>query len=50
MAGASLVGIGTAALRDPRAPMRVVKEMTAWCDAHGVARMTDLVGTLEGLT
>lgn len=50
MAGASLVGIGTAALRDPRAPMRVVKEMSAWCDAHGVTRISDLVGTLEGLT
>ncbi len=50
VAGASLVGIGTAALRDPRAPMRVVREMSAWCDAHGVARISDLVGTLEGLT
>jgi dihydroorotate dehydrogenase (NAD+) catalytic subunit len=50
MAGASLVGIGTAALRDPRAPMRVVKEMSAWCDAHGVARISELVGTLEGVT
>jgi dihydroorotate dehydrogenase (NAD+) catalytic subunit len=50
VAGASLVGIGTAALRDPRAPMRVVKEMSAWCDAHGVARISDLIGTLEGLT
>jgi dihydroorotate dehydrogenase (NAD+) catalytic subunit len=49
VAGASLVGIGTAALRDPRAPMRVVKEMSTWCDAHGVARISDLVGTLEGL-
>ncbi len=50
VAGASLVGIGTAALRDPRAPMRVVREMSAWCDAHGVTRISDLVGTLEGLT
>jgi dihydroorotate dehydrogenase (NAD+) catalytic subunit len=49
VAGASLVGIGTAALRDPRAPMRVVNEMSAWCDAHGVSRISDLVGTLEGL-
>jgi dihydroorotate dehydrogenase (NAD+) catalytic subunit len=49
VAGASLIGIGTAALRDPRAPMRVVKEMSAWCDAHGVARISELVGTLEGL-
>jgi hypothetical protein len=29
--------------------MRVVKEMSTWCDAHGVARISDLVGTLEGL-
>ena len=50
VAGASLVGMGTAALRDPRAPMRVVREMSAWCDEHGVARITDLVGTLQGLT
>jgi dihydroorotate dehydrogenase (NAD+) catalytic subunit len=50
VAGASLVGMGTAALRDPRAPVRVVREMLAWCDEHGVARITDLVGTLEGLT
>jgi dihydroorotate dehydrogenase (NAD+) catalytic subunit len=50
MAGASLVGIGTAALRDPRAPMRVVREMTSWCESHGVARVTDVVGTLEGLS
>jgi dihydroorotate dehydrogenase (NAD+) catalytic subunit len=50
MAGASLVGMGTAALRDPRSPARVVRELAAWCDAHQVARIGDLVGALEGLT
>lgn len=47
MAGASLVGIGTAMLRDPRAPERVVRDLDRWCSAHGVQRITDVVGTLE---
>ncbi len=47
VAGASLVGIGTAMLRDPRAPERVVHELHRWCVAHRVARIADLVGTLE---
>jgi dihydroorotate dehydrogenase (NAD+) catalytic subunit len=47
IAGASLVGMGTAMLRDPRAPERVVRGLAQWCDAHGVARLSDVVGTLE---
>jgi dihydroorotate dehydrogenase (NAD+) catalytic subunit len=47
MAGASLVGMGTAMLRDPRAPERVVQELAQWCNAHGVACIADVVGTLE---
>jgi len=47
MAGASLVGVGTATLRDPRAPRRIVHEMDAWCEAHGVASVDSLRGTLE---
>jgi dihydroorotate dehydrogenase (NAD+) catalytic subunit len=50
IAGASLVGMGTAALRDPRAPGRVVREVAAWCESHGIPRIADLVGTLEGLS
>jgi dihydroorotate dehydrogenase (NAD+) catalytic subunit len=46
IAGASLVGIGTAMLRDPRAPERVVKDLARWCDANGVARIGDVVGTV----
>ena len=49
LAGASLVGMGTAALRDPRAPARVVKEMATWCDTHEVRSLSDLVGSLEGI-
>ena len=47
MAGASLVAMGTAALRDPRAPERVISEMKDWCDAQGVNRVSDIVGSLE---
>lgn len=47
LAGASLVAIGTAAMREPRLPERIVAELDAWCVAHGVARLRDLTGTLE---
>jgi dihydroorotate dehydrogenase (NAD+) catalytic subunit len=47
MAGASLVGVGTAALRDPRAPERIVNELDAWCRNHNVKNILDLNGQLE---
>jgi dihydroorotate dehydrogenase (NAD+) catalytic subunit len=47
IAGASLVGIGTAALRDPRLPERVVRDLERWCERHGVPAIAELVGTLE---
>ncbi len=47
MAGASLVGIGTAALRNPRQPARVVRELGRWCARHAVTDLTSLRGTLE---
>lgn len=47
IAGASLVGIGTAAMRDPRAPERLLRELERWCRQHDVARLADLTGTLE---
>ena len=47
LAGATLVGMGTAAMKDPRAPERVLKELAAWCDSHKVAALTDIIGTLE---
>jgi dihydroorotate dehydrogenase (NAD+) catalytic subunit len=42
-----LVGIGTAALRDPRAPERIVAELEAWCAKHGVTDIQTLSGALE---
>ena len=47
IAGASLVGMGTAMLRDPRAPERVVRGLAAWCRRAGVANIGDVVGTLR---
>ena len=47
IAGAALVGVGTAAMRDPRAPERIVAELAAWCDRHGVTQIEQLTGTLE---
>jgi dihydroorotate dehydrogenase (NAD+) catalytic subunit len=47
MAGATLVGVGTAALRDPRAPARIVREMREWCAGNSVSSVGSLRGTLE---
>ena len=47
MAGASLVGVGTAALRDPRQPERIVRDLDRWCERHGLASVREVVGTLE---
>jgi dihydroorotate dehydrogenase (NAD+) catalytic subunit len=47
LAGASLVAIGTAAMQDPRLPERVVRDLERWRQREGVARLADLVGTLE---
>ena len=48
LAGATLVGMGTAAMQDPRAPERAVRDLERWCARNGVRRLADLVGTLEG--
>jgi dihydroorotate dehydrogenase (NAD+) catalytic subunit len=47
MAGASLVAIGTAALKDPRVPERVVADLADWCERHGIASLRDVIGALE---
>jgi len=47
MAGASLVAIGTAALRDPKAPERILSEMRSWCQSHGVKSMNEMIGSLK---
>jgi dihydroorotate dehydrogenase (NAD+) catalytic subunit len=47
VAGASAVEVGTASFVDPDAAARIVGEIAAWCEAHGVARVRDLVGTVR---
>ncbi|MCE2902386.1 MAG: dihydroorotate dehydrogenase [Gemmatimonas sp.] len=47
LAGASLVGVGTAAMRDPRAPERIVRQLRAWTEREGVRDLTTLIGTLQ---
>jgi dihydroorotate dehydrogenase (NAD+) catalytic subunit len=47
LAGASLVGVGTAALADPRVPERLVRDLARWCARHGVKTLTDVIGRLE---
>jgi dihydroorotate dehydrogenase (NAD+) catalytic subunit len=47
LAGASLVGVGTAALKDPSAPERIVGELDTWCRRHGIDHLSDLSGSLE---
>jgi dihydroorotate dehydrogenase (NAD+) catalytic subunit len=47
LAGASAVGVGTATFAEPRATLRIVDELERWCAAHGVARVSEIVGKLE---
>jgi dihydroorotate dehydrogenase (NAD+) catalytic subunit len=47
MAGASAVAIGTAGLADPKLPGRVIRDLGAWAERRGIARLADLIGTLE---
>lgn len=47
VAGADAVQIGTANFRDPSLAGRLVNELDAWCNEHGVSRVADLVGTLK---
>lgn len=47
VAGATMVGMGTAALRDPRAPERVVRDLGRWCERHGVRSIGEIIGSLE---
>lgn len=44
LAGAAAVQVGTANFADPRATMRVLRELREWCQRHAVSRVTDLVG------
>lgn len=47
LVGATAVAVGTATFIDPLAPIRVLEEMDAWLDAHGIADINDFRGTLQ---
>jgi dihydroorotate dehydrogenase (NAD+) catalytic subunit len=47
LAGASAVGVGTATFLDPRATLRIVDELGAWCAHNDVARVRDLIGGMH---
>jgi len=47
VAGAAAVEIGTASFVDPDAAARIVGEIARWCEAHGVAAVRDVVGTIK---
>lgn len=48
LAGAAAVEVGTATFADPRAPMRVLKELSKWCEKHGVGAVRELLGGAHG--
>jgi dihydroorotate dehydrogenase (NAD+) catalytic subunit len=47
LAGASMVAVGSASFRDPCAIPAVLDGLEAWCEANGVARLQDIVGTVR---
>ncbi len=47
LAGASLVGVGTAMLRDPRAPERIARSIARWAEREGVRDLSTIIGTLQ---
>lgn len=47
IAGASAVEVGTATLIDPDACLRIIDEMTAWCETHLVKNLKEIIGSLS---
>lgn len=47
IAGATLVGIGTTTLKDPRRPERIVRDLHRWCEREGVHSLREIIGSLE---
>jgi dihydroorotate dehydrogenase (NAD+) catalytic subunit len=47
IAGASAVEVGTANFWDPASPVRIARELDQFLENHQVARVAELVGTLE---
>jgi dihydroorotate dehydrogenase (NAD+) catalytic subunit len=47
IAGAHAVEVGTATFWDPRSPLRIAEELAVFLKREGVAKATDLIGTLK---
>ncbi len=47
LAGAHAVGVGTATFLEPRATLRIIDELRAWCTRNGVSRARDLTGGMK---
>jgi dihydroorotate dehydrogenase (NAD+) catalytic subunit len=47
LAGAHAVGVGTATFLEPRATLRIVQELRAWCARRGITRVTELTGAMR---
>lgn len=47
IAGASAVQVGTATFRHPTTMIQLIDGLDAWCRDQGIARLADIVGTLE---
>ncbi len=47
MAGATAVQVGTQSFSDTHACLRILEGIDAWCDAHGVEKVSSLTGTLK---
>jgi dihydroorotate dehydrogenase (NAD+) catalytic subunit len=48
MAGADAVQVGTATFGDPRAPLRVLRELESWCALRGIRTVRELIGAAHG--
>jgi dihydroorotate dehydrogenase (NAD+) catalytic subunit len=44
LAGATAVGVGTATFAEPRAALRIVREIESWCTANRVQHVRELIG------
>jgi dihydroorotate dehydrogenase (NAD+) catalytic subunit len=47
LAGASAVGIGYAAFRNPTALITIIDDLAAWCDERGIEKVSELIGAVR---
>ena len=47
LAGASAVGIGYAAFRNPTALTTIIDDLEAWCNERGIKKVTELIGAVR---